>query len=231
MKAVFIIFLFLVFAGCSQDQLSPPEDYTPNFEFSTYNILLDGDSRTDGWNCKTLIPYQDFLRFGDSIHINKVSYGGATTWELNHRSENVYFSRLSGNSKNLLVIWSGVNDMLVHNADAEKVFSEISQYCSSRKSEGWSLIVCTEISMKASYDSVVHDEERLKLNMMIRNQWSEMADGIADLGMSQLIGYLGAYHDTTYFCDGVHLTRAGTEEVASIVERAIKSYLRIPIAD
>lgn len=216
--------------GCQRSEDLPQLSPVPFEPISgEFNVLLDGDSRTDGWNCKNQTPYMDWLTFGDSIRFSKVSYGGATMWQLNHRTADVYQLRYDPLRKNLIVLWVGVNDMIVHNVRAGALFDQLKTYCYSRKAEGWDVILCTEVSMKGKNGDQIFDEERMLLNDTIRQTWMDYADGLADLGRSSVLGSQGAYADTKYFCDSIHLTPQGTYEVAKIIQRAIKIYLGIPL--
>lgn len=209
-------------------EIPEPISYAPGLN-GGYTVVLDGDSRTDGWNCKNEYPYLNLMNFGDTIKLQKVSYGGASSWELNHRQDDCYKTKIDQGGVNLIVLWIGANDITVHNKSAEGVFENINQYCSDRRSEGWKVLVCTEISLKGHRYELSYDAERQKLNDLIRANWMTMADGIADLGRSYTVGRSGAYSDKLYFCDGIHLTNRGTHEVAQIIERAIKNCLGIPL--
>ena len=189
-----------------------------------FNLLLDGDSRTDGWNCKEEEPYMDYLHFNDSVHVDKISYGGATSWELNHRSVDVYSQRYRQGDFNVVVLWVGVNDMVVHNRTAADVFKNLVEYCEARKAQGWDVILCTEVSMKGAYNKLIFDYERLALNDSIRNHWRSMASGVADLGQIQELGVYDAWKNPEYFCDGIHLTNHGSHLVAGVIQQAFYRY-------
>lgn len=232
---VFVILLISVFSllscskDCPEELPDPPLNSPIETHYGACKVVLDGDSRTDGWNCESEFPYKKLLAFGDSIEVDKISYGGATSWELNYRADNCYNDMLDIEKVNIIVLWIGVNDILVHNKMAENVFHNIEYYCKNRRSEGWNVILCTEISMAGKRNNVVYDKERQILNQMIYNKRNDLAVGIADLARSCKIGSTGSYNDSNYFCDGVHLTKLGTIEVASTIERAIKSFLKIPL--
>jgi len=60
-----------------------------------------------------------------------------------------------------------------------------------------------------------------KLNQWLRRDWNAFADALIDLGGDYRIGSINAYVDTTYFCDGIHLTNRGTEVVAGLISQGI----------
>ncbi len=198
------------------------------FTESSYNVLLDGDSRTEGWNCTEEYPYINLLDLGDSVSVAKSSYGGATIKDLNDRPHEFYENYYDPESlTNVLVIWIGANDLNVNNERAGSVYKNLVRYCYKRRSEGWEIIVCTEISINGGV-SDSFDAQRLIYNELIYLTWRDFADRIANLGAVKKLGVLGANQDSEYFCDGVHLTNSGTRIVASVIEKSIIAQLKRP---
>ncbi len=190
-------------------------------------VVLEGDSRTDGYNCTRLNPYLNFLVLRGSPVIFKTSLGGSTTEDLADRAE-VFVDPIHSDvaRSNILVVWIGVNDIAFHHRNAKTTFNNLRNYCNARKSKGWRLIICTEVSMKGSTIFGQCDKIRNVYNNDIRSGWNEFADGIADLGANACIGSSGAYKDTLYFCDGIHLTDAGSTLVAAVIDQAINSLIK-----
>jgi len=215
----------LLFVGCEgvvEEQLPS----SPVINSEVYNVLLDGDSRTDGWNCSEEYPYINLLNLGDSVALTKVSYGGATTEELVERGSDFYLAHFDASSKvNIVVIWIGANDFNVNNKRAGVVYKNLARYCYARKAEGWEVIVCTEISINGGVDGVF-EKQRLIYNQLIYLTWRDFANRIADLGRNTKLGPSGSNENSQYFCDGVHLTNTGTNIVASIIEASILNQLK-----
>ena len=80
--------------------------------------------------------------------------------------------------------------------------------------------------MKGIGSGGVCDGLRTVLNDSIRANWVNFADGIADLGANESIGYLGVFRDTSYFCDQIHLTNAGSVLVAEIISSAVNKLIK-----
>jgi len=217
----------MLFLGCEnsfEEQAFP----SPRMINQSFNVLLDGDSRTDGWNCTEEYPYIDLLHLGDSVEVSKVSYGGATIRELLEREKEFYRQNFDSSSRaNILIIWIGANDLNVNNEKGGEVYKNLVRYCYKRKTEGWDVIVCTEISINGGLTND-YDIQRLIYNQLINLTWRGFADRLADLGKIPELGPLGSNKDSDYFCDGVHLTNQGTHLVASIIQQAILKQIGRP---
>lgn len=189
-------------------------------------VVLDGDSRTDGWNCEYRYPYIDLLSLEESSLIYKVSFGGLSSEDLIIRGPVEVDTKFSNVARiNIVVVWVGVNDIAINDKSADFTFMKLVTYCIERRNKGWKVIVCTEVSMKGKGSNGECDLTRGIYNHLINTRWQEFADGVADLSGNPEIGAVGAYHDTTHFCDGIHLTNSGTTIVAGIVNQAIDALM------
>lgn len=204
--------------------------YGSEVVFTTRNknvLVTDGDSRTDGWNCSYKYPYWPLLSLEESFDIYNTAFGGLTTADLVSRAEDNVDPKLSISSRlNIVVFWAGVNDIAVQDLPASTAYNNLVSYCTARKAKGWKVIVCTEVSMKGIGSGGVCDSLRTLLNDSIRANWVEFADGIADLAGHKSIGYIGAYKDTSFFCDGIHLTNAGTVCVSEMISNAVNALIK-----
>jgi lysophospholipase L1-like esterase len=203
--------------------------YGPIVNFSTMGknvIVLDGDSRTDGWNCEYRYPYIDLLTLNEPSILYKVSFGGLSSEDLITRGPvevDTKFSILA--RMNVVVVWVGVNDISINDQSADFTFANLVTYCTERRNKGWKVIVCTEVSMKGQGSNGACDLTRNVYNDLIKTQWQELANGVADLAGNPEIGAVGAYLNTTYFCDGIHLTNSGTAIIAEIINQAIDALM------
>lgn len=209
----FIILGLCMLCACSKVE---PENNNPGV------IVLDGDSRTDGWNCSYRYPYIDLLSIDDSCVIIKTSEGGNTTDSLLSRAADRVDPLFIDSAKfNIVVVWCGVNDIAVQKKSKAEVFANLKKYCQYRRLAGWKVIICTEVSIKGHGFWGDFDQVRERMNDMIRMRWPGFCDGLADLARNPKIGAKGAYLDTLYFCDGKHLTNIGTQAVAAIINKSI----------
>lgn len=203
--------------------------YGPIVQFTTTArnvVVLDGDSRTDGWNCEYRYPYIDLLTLNEPSILYKVSFGGLSSEDLITRGPVEVDTKFSNLARmNTVVVWVGVNDLSNNDRSADYTFNNLVTYCNERRNKGWKVIVCTEVSMKGQGSNGACDLTRNVYNDLIKTQWPAFADGVADLGGNPEIGAVGAYLNTTYFCDGIHLTNSGTAIIAEIINQAIDALM------
>ena len=81
--------------------------------------------------------------------------------------------------------------------------------------------------MKGQGSNGACDLTRNVYNDLIETHWQEFADGVADLAGNPEIGAVGAYLNTLYFCDGIHLTNSETAIVAGIINQSIDALMSI----
>lgn len=122
---------------------------------------------------------------------------------------------------NIVSIWAGANDINPspsgHSAKSSgQIYSDLREFCSGLRLKGFKVVVS---SLTSSY---FDETKRLALNDMIRRTWPEFADAFADLGANSSIGASGAYSNTTYFIDNLHLTDAGMAIAGGILAIAVQ---------
>lgn len=188
-----------------------------NIKRTYKNIILDGDSRTDGWNCEYRYPYIDLLNIKTS-YVQKVSDGGNTTNSLLMRLNDSILPKYNKSQINIVVVWIGVNDIAVQDKSSQYTYDNIKEYCLRLKENKWNVYVCTEVSMKGVGSNGECDSIRLKLNNLIYDNYRDFSDGIIDLATLD-VGKYNSYKDTTLFCDGIHLTNKGTQQIADMINK------------
>jgi len=102
-------------------------------------------------------------------------------------------------------------------------YNNLVSYCNTRRQKGWKVIICTEVRMKGNGSYGVCDITRMDLNNSIRANWTDFADGLADLGSNKSLGPVAAYKDIAYFCDEIHLTNLGLARVSEIISNAVNT--------
>jgi hypothetical protein len=203
---------------CVNDDIVVPPDT------GTGVVVCDGDSRTvgyDGDDFGGFHPYSDLINVGN-LDVYNTATGGLTMQQLIDRDVvNQYLT----NGTNVLIIWGGVNDFWQLNPTAQQVYDKIKLYCLLKRSAGWKVIVCSEVSIPEAGEDI--DNKRWAMNEMIRQNWRTFADGFADLGADPRIGALGAYENPAYFI-GIHETEAGYHIVYEIIQKALDSFFVTP---
>lgn len=199
--------------------------YGPVVKFSTLAenvVVLDGDSRTDGWNCEYRYPYMDLLSLNEPCAVFKTSFGGLTSADLLSRASELVDTKYSNQARmNILVVWVGVNDIAVGDKSALETFNNLKAYCLERRFKGWKVIVCTEISMKGSGSFGECDLVRQEYNQLILSNYQDFADVVAKLHEIPEIGSYGAHLNGAFFCDGIHLTNSGTALIGQKINKEI----------
>ncbi len=118
---------------------------------------------------------------------------------------------------NYLVVITGTNDWTA-GYSAEQTYAAIASYLTARKNKGWRVIATTLTSRCGGYADF-----RRPLNNMIRQNWPQFADALADLGADPHMGQDNSCSDFVYFLDGTHYTVAGKRIVAEIIQNAVNS--------
>jgi lysophospholipase L1-like esterase len=120
---------------------------------------------------------------------------------------------------NVVVLWTGVNDLLNLSGAWGITYNNMQQFCRERHRLGWKCFICTLESLTGQ------DTNRDALNAGLRTTWSTFADGLIDLGANSTIGADGASANTTYFlADGIHMTDAGYAIVSGLVNTSLTNY-------
>lgn len=192
---------------------------TSNVDFSTRQLVTDGDSITQGAGITNpAIPYSTLIKLPGSWQINNTAITGASL------SSGGGFAGLVGTAGtvvdpfyeptsvgNIVVIWGGTND----NSTAAQ--GGLRQYCNDRHVVGWLCIVSTMVSR------VSEDTFKNTYNTWIRQNWRSFADGLADIAADPKLGADAQYADTQYFIDpGIHPTQFAIDNnEAPLFQRAI----------
>ncbi len=190
-----------------------------NFNISPV-VAYSGDSLTEGYLCTH--PYNYYITLPDYNGIAFTEYnlgvsGQTAEYALEYGQVDSYYSAWAG--RNILVVWLGAADIVLYSTTAQQTFSYLEEFCRNRQRAGWKVIVCTMIS------SVDHDADKNTYNALIRANWTNFADGLADIANDEpLLGADGAYANITYFnADQLHLSDTGTSLVAPVVQTAIEN--------
>lgn len=226
-----------VIIGTTTESQAAEQDLTVNREIgangyrigTTTNavpIVFDGDSLTYG-NGGTGAPYNSYITFPTFNGIPITSYNIAvpsiTTQEafrITPRNLNPKYSSNSG--MNMTVIWLGTNNCSTGDS-ASTTFSYLKEFGRHQQSLGWNVIMLTMISR------VGNEPCKNSLNSLIRANWPEFANGLADVAADPNLGADGAYLNLTYFnADQVHLNDTGYMLVASIVQPVINFLITGP---
>ena len=114
---------------------------------------------------------------------------------------------------NVCLVLAGGGDFRA-GATAAFMYESVRSYCEQRHAAGFRVIVLTVLPC---HRTDTFEVTRLAFNAMLRDGWSEFADGLVDLGADPRIGDTGDEYDAQfYLADQLHLTEAGNAVMASV---------------
>ncbi len=189
-----------------------------------YNIVFEGDSLTadDTYSYKVMHMIDLYNSTGNVAH--NVATGAQTLYPtmINDAPSQVDSKLVSNGYKNIAVLWAGTNDLYYdEKLTASSLHEYIRDWCSSRKVAGFQVIICTITPRSDPYIRENFECRRRILNSLIREHYSEYADGIADIAADPRLGDVGDELDNSYYTDRVHMTVTGYSIVACIIRDAI----------
>ncbi|MBN1631018.1 MAG: IPT/TIG domain-containing protein, partial [Thermoleophilia bacterium] len=123
---------------------------------------------------------------------------------------------------NICVVWEGCVS-IDHGYSATQVHDELKAYCLARKAAGYQVVLLTVLPFG---NVPPYEPVRSAANALIRSDWEDYADTLADVCVDEHIGDPGDQYDTTYYLDDAwHLNDIGQAIVADIVRAAIEGIL------
>jgi len=114
---------------------------------------------------------------------------------------------------NLCLVLAGGGDFRA-GLSAASEYAAVRTYCLERRAAGFRVIVLTVLP---SDRPETFDVVRLAYNAMVRDQWSEFADGLADIAADPRIGETGDELDRQFYkVDALHPNNAGNTVMAAV---------------
>jgi len=179
-------------------------------------IVFEGDSRSnaDPWTAAVYNHIEP--RFGLTLGYAVFAVSGGTFTTLADHAAAVD-ATLIPDVANILVVWIGVNHWSsggLYGMTAEQMHTALASYCGDRKTAGWYVVVCTEISASESYLSG-WDAKYKAYNTLIRANYTDYADRLIDFGANPILSDWSTY-GSQYYWDNVHPNVAGNRVLASV---------------
>ena len=187
-------------------------------------IVCDGDSLTEGYPKTTTwaqsYPGQLDTAYSGANAVRNVGVSGkAISQLLTDAATKFDWLYATVYAKNICVIWAGINDILLLNRTAAAIYADLVTYCQARQAVGWQVVICTLTPSQYSGQPVDTQTRIDTINTNIRNNYTDYADGLADLAAE---ANLSDPTNTTYFnADKLHLKDAGQ----AIVETTVKAVI------
>jgi len=189
-----------------------------------YNIVFEGDSLTAGDTYSNDVVSMFNLCAGTGNIAHNVATGAQTLYPtmINDSSSQVDANLFSARYRNIAVLWAGTNDLYYdEKLTAASLHEYIRDWCEGRKAAGFQVVVCTITPRPDPQSRRNFEERRQTLNALIREHYSEYADGIADIAADPRLGDAGDELNTRYYTDKIHMTPEGYRIVACIIKDAI----------
>jgi len=121
---------------------------------------------------------------------------------------------------NVCVAHPGASD-LRHGADPGAVYEAVRVFCQGRRAAGFSVVLMT---LLPAVEPASYEASRQTYNALVRENWHEFADGLADIAADPRIGDAYDNLDQRYYAsDGVHPNSAGGAVMASIAAPAVNA--------
>jgi hypothetical protein len=182
-------------------------------------IIFDGNSLTAVPS--STYPPRVMASLGSNWLYHNFGVGGQTTTEMladvATQIDVLYDTNLS---KNVVICWEWRNAISVDEHTIEQTYADCVTYCQGRQAVGFQVVVLTVLPR--AYETYQDFEnKRLAVNALIRANWGNFADALADVGTDSTIGPVDAADNIAYYYDGMHLTDAGYTIVANIVIAAL----------
>jgi hypothetical protein len=184
------------------------------------NMIFDGDSLTRGY---PIVPDSYPSKIVSSLTgVNRFYNLGIDAQKLSTMLANVNTNVVSKYnslySKNISIIWGGVNDLQVNGYSGSSVYADLQSYCTIVKSAGFKTIVSTILPDTNGGRPASFDAQRIVFNDLLKNNHS-FSDGFVDTTSDTR---LENANDTTYFySDKVHLIDAGYIILANLFKNQI----------
>lgn len=174
-----------------------------------FNLVFEGDSLTYGIG--GTIPYPSALARlyplgSHSRWYNLGVAGSRMLVEIAARTAAVD-AKHDDARDNVAILLAGTNDILISGSSANDIYAGIVAWHDARRLAGFKTICVTVTpSLNSSHNAV-----RAALNDLLRENYEEFSDGIADIALDSR---LDDATDTTYYFDGLHMTNEGYAVIA-----------------
>jgi hypothetical protein len=178
---------------------------------AAHNIVIDGNSITAAHRPENAVEDAVIAAGLTSNDFHNLALSGAGTVGLS----TVGFTKIdymfnSTFTNNICIFWEGTNDLYLNPArTGAQAFTNIKNYCISRKHTGFKVIVGTILPRGSDANQ---EQRRLDCNALIRDAYTNnepWIDAIADVASDPVMGLFSTTLDINLYYDEVHLASAG----------------------
>jgi lysophospholipase L1-like esterase len=116
----------------------------------------------------------------------------------------------------------GTNDIAnTSGLTASQLYGYLTTFCSNAHAVGWKVVVATVLP--SSGYTTAQQSVWNTYNGLVRTNWSSIADGLADIQSSDVMGPFSATSNTSLYPDGVHPSDLGYTYLAPIFASAVNA--------
>lgn len=177
------------------------------------NVIVDGDSISSGHKLSSGQDWPSVLMSlpsfsGKGLKYNFAQSNSRVSWLSDRYAENVYPLRPAGDTKVIVMVWAGTNDLL-DGRSAPSVYTDLQTYWQTAKNDGFEVWAFTTIA-RGNF-SAAQNTEVAALNQLIREGggWDRLID-IATVFTDA--------SDTSLYLDGIHPSAQGSKRIAWFID-------------
>lgn len=201
-----------------------------------HQVVCDGNSLTDGYGSSTGLhtapnnmtgmdyPAQLSRSLSTGFQVLNFGVSGQTTTQMSSDAATQIDPLFNATAygQNILVAWEITNDVQNGQVSWPQAYQNFKNYCLARKAAGWKIVVLTVLPRQYfGPDDVIFEVGRIATNTLLRLEWPQYADAIADVGDLAMLRP-----------DGIHTDDAGYGIVATAVKHSIQSLVQpVPVPE
>lgn len=181
--------------------------------------IISGHRADEGYDYPTqtltLVPHtcRSFVSSTGSARIADMIAGASTEVDARFRA---------AAEANLCLVQAGGGDFGA-GAQPATVYQGLREYCTGRRAAGFTVVVLTVLPRS---DPLTFEVARLAYNQMVRDTWTEFADGLVDVAADSRIGDTLDDLDRRYYrSDAVHPNNAGYAVMANVTAPVLNSLI------
>jgi lysophospholipase L1-like esterase len=192
-------------------------------------IICDGNSITLGTGATGVNNYEYNIATnlaGNHFLINRGVGGRSWVTQITDTT-NMVDGLYQPGETNVIVAFEGTN---LGGGSTNNLWQQASNYCTLQRSKGFKVLIGTTLPAIAFTNNGVTfgESARLESNQLIRDYWTNFADGLVDFGTNILIGQTYCNTNTTYYADGTHPTTTGYNIIGQMISNSLRSFLGMP---
>jgi hypothetical protein len=189
-------------------------------------VVIDGSSQAVGygatpgndWGSRVIATIEN-PSLGAWLKRNVASGGQTVAMMAADAATQVDVLYNSAYHHNICIVWEGCIS-ISNGYTSAQLHDELKAYCLARRAAGFQVVLLTVLPYGDNPESEVR---RTSANALIRADWTDYADALADVALDSRIGEAGDQNNTTYYLvDKWHLNDAGNAIVADIVRTAVE---------